>query len=97
MFPQLNWVDSSLLGIEASVYEIIHKPFFFKELLVVKEVRARKDSFKEASSFELFICLYKCLFVIFAHVAGHVYPWSHIDQSLLVDVLNNFEFDLAVT
>ena len=57
VFPQLNWVDSSLLGIETSVYEIIHKPFFFEKLLVVKEVGARKDSLKEPSSFELFIGL----------------------------------------
>ena len=60
MFSELRRISASLLGKESRIYDVVIRPVFLKELLIIQKVIAWKYPFEKAPSFKLVLSIFEC-------------------------------------
>ena len=96
LFSYLNRINVSAFSKNLGINHIIHLSIFFEKLLIVKKIRARKQSLKESTSLKFILCFLDVVLLgITQHVVGYI--WWQFHHGCRIYVLNLFCSQFSLT
>ena len=96
LFSNLKRINVSALSKNLGINHIIYLSIFFKKLLIVKKIRARKQSLEESTPLKFILSFFDVVFFgITQHVIGYI--WWQFHHSGRINVLDLLRCQFSLT